>query len=146
METTRNIYRLSGVLWLFSVITVFIALIIVLRFDIGLNPSELSSEQMGQTLTKVAENSTAHIIELIFDELSDAAIILLAPLLFLGLGRYNKTTALVGSACLLVGGTILAAHNMGNFALTWIAKDYIMAEGPPAEMLRISASSILTQC
>ncbi len=43
----EKIKKVSGILILFSVITVFIALIITLQFDIALNPSELGSEIMG---------------------------------------------------------------------------------------------------
>jgi len=139
----RNVNRLSGILWLISVIAVLISLIIVLRFDIALNPSELNSDVMGKTLQNVTKSSTAHIIELVFDELSDIAIVVLAALLYLGFSKQSRAGALAGSACLLAGGIILAAHNMGNFALTWIAKDYVLATGTKALALEVAASSML---
>ena len=63
-------YRLSGVLLLISVITVFISLIITIAFDITLNPATT-----GKSLENVANYPGPHVISLIFDELSYFAII-----------------------------------------------------------------------
>jgi hypothetical protein len=139
----KNLNKLSGALLLFSVITVFIALIITLQFDIALNPSQLNSEVMGKTLQNVATFSKAHITELIFDELSDFAIVVLAALLYLGFRKYNRAGALAGSVCFLAGGIIMAAHNMGNFALTGIANDYVVSTGAQAATLEIAASAVV---
>ncbi len=138
----KHLNRVSGILMLFSVITVFIALIITLQFDIALNPSELGSEVMGKTLQNVAKFSKAHIAELIFDELSDFAIVL-AALLYIVFRNYNRAGALAGSVCFLAGGIIMAAHNMGNFALTRIANDYVVATGAQAATLEIAANAML---
>lgn len=145
MEPTniRKLLKITGWLWIVSVISVFIAIIIVLRYNIALNPSEIGSEMMATTLSQIAMHSGAHIIELVFDELSDLALILLSPLLYLGLNKYNKALALLGSVSFVVGGTILAAHNMGNFALTWLAKDFVMATGAAAISLQSASAAIL---
>jgi hypothetical protein len=142
-ESNRALYKLCGVLWLVAVVSVWVAVVIVIRFDIALNPSELDSEVLGKTLTRVAEFSWAHILELVFDEISDLAIIILAPLLYLGLHQLNRPVALVGSVCLLAGGIILAAHNMGNFAVTWVAKEYALGAGENAVTLLTSARTVL---
>ena len=139
----EKIKKVSGILILFSVITVFIALIITLQFDIALNPSELGSEIMGKTLQNVAKFSKAHVTELIFDELSDFAIVAFAALLYIVFSKYNRAAALVGSVCFLAGGIIMAAHNMGNFALTRIANDYVAATGTKADTLEVAASAVL---
>ncbi len=131
-----NQKKLTGILWLLVVVTVFTALIITLVYDITLNPGDMEN-----TLQNVAKHSTPHIIELIFDTLSDVLLITTSVLLY---KLFNKNTkALIGSVWIGVGGIILAAHNMGNFAVTWMAKKYVLATGAEAVALKTSAYSVL---
>lgn len=138
MVDIKTINRLSGILWILIVLTVLIALITTIRYDITLNPGDMEN-----TLQNVAKFPVPHIIELIFDVLSDVMIITVAGLLYILFNKNHKLKAHIGSLWLAAGGIILAAHNMGNFAVTWIAKEYVLATGAHAVALKAAAFSML---
>lgn len=133
-----SLFRLSGILWILIVLTVLTALIITIIYDITLNPGD-----MEKTLQYVSKFPTQHIIELIFDVLSDAMIIIVAGLLYVLFNKDHKLKALIGSLWLAAGGIILAAHDMGNFAVTWVAKDYVLSTGSEAVALKATAFSMI---
>ena len=128
--------RLTGILWILVVITVFSALAITLVYDITLNTGD-----MDKTLQNVAKFPLQHIIELTFDVLSNIFLMVVAVLLYF---LFNKDIkALFASLSFIISGTIMVVHNMGNFAVTWIAKDYILATSQEAIALKASAYAIL---
>ena len=57
MSETTN-YRLAGILWLTSVITVFASLVIVLQYDITLNPADI--EKALVNVNRFADHSFAN--------------------------------------------------------------------------------------
>jgi len=118
----KPLMKASGALWIISVASVFAALVISLVYDITLMDREIDT-----TLINVAANQGAHIVELMLDVASSVAIILAAVTMFLAFHKQHTTWAAMGSALLAVGGTILVVHDMGNFALTWVAREYVTA-------------------
>ena len=77
MSETTN-YRLAGILWLTSVIAVFASLVIVLQYDITLNPADIE-----KALVNVNRFAATHVGELILDELSYVALIALAAPMYI---------------------------------------------------------------
>ncbi|MBN1117414.1 MAG: DUF4386 family protein [Bacteroidales bacterium] len=132
----KNLNKLSGLLLIGYVIFIFIALIISIKFNITLFTSDIN-----ESLIKINLNSTAHITELIFDTTS--SILLITASLLLSILFKKKTIALIASLWLIIGGIILAIHNMGNFALTWVAKEYVNSSPFNVETLKTSAFSML---
>ena len=127
---TKNLSRVSGALWIFSVVTVFIALIITIANNITLMDKDIV-----QTLRNINANELAHILELVFDVVSSTTLIVVAVTTFLVLKTSGITAAAIGSILLAVGGTILVVHDMGNFALTWLAREYAVAPAANAPAL-----------
>ena len=131
-----DLKKLTGVLWILVVLTVFGALAITIIYDITLNTGD-----MEKTLVNVAEYPIAHIIELFLDVLSNIILIMVGVLLYY---VFNKNRiALLGSIWFIICGIIMVIHNMGNFAVTWIARDYVVANGAEAVGLKTSAYAIL---
>ena len=128
--------RLTGILWILVVITVFAALAITLIYDITLNTGD-----MEKTLQNVARFPIPHIIELLFDVISNIVLINVGVLLYFIFKK--ETRAFFGSLWFIIGGSIMVIHNMGNFAVTWIAKDYLLAAGAEAALLKVSAYAVL---
>ena len=134
----KNSSKVSGLLLIVSVVTVFVALIITLANNITLMDREI-----GQTLMNVNANELAHIVELGFDVVSSLALIVAAVTLFLSLQAFGVTLAAAGSALLAAGGTILVVHDMGNFALTWVAREYAAAPGANSAALESLARAMV---
>ena len=138
MSETTN-YRLAGILWLTSVITVFASLVIVLQYDITLNSADIE-----KALVNVSRFAAAHVGELILDELSYVALIALAAPMYILFRRFDTTLALMGSLLLTAGGIVGAVHDMGNFAVTQIAAAYVNATASDAAMWEIATLATTT--
>lgn len=131
-----NKKKLTGILWILVVVTVFAALAITLKYDITLNTGD-----MEKTLQNVAAFPIPHIIELFFDVLSNILLMIVGVLLYFIFNKHIE--ALFASISFIIGGIIMVVHNMGNFAVTWIARDYVLATGAEAAALKASAYAIL---
>ncbi|MDH3675151.1 MAG: DUF4386 domain-containing protein, partial [Anaerolineae bacterium] len=83
---------LAGILWLTSVVAALISLVIVIVFDVSTLDPEVET-----TLRKIAQNSGAHIVELLFDILSGIALVAAAAPLYVIFSQYDRTLALMGS-------------------------------------------------
>jgi hypothetical protein len=141
MSNSRSIevQRLSGVFWLGSVVLTFISLFVVLRYDITLLDAEVAS-----TLQKVAQHPGAHVASLAFEILSTVAQVAAAAALYVLLRERNALWATLGSFMLLAGATIIAVHDMGNFALTRIAQEFVAGASQSANLESVAQSMILT--
>ena len=128
--------KLTGILWILVVVTVFTSLAITLQYDITLNVGD-----MEKTLQNVAKFPIPHIIDLVFDVISNTLLIIVGVLLYFVFKK--ETKALFGSLWFIIGGSIMVIHNMGNFAVTWIARDYVLATGAEAAALKASAYATL---
>jgi len=133
----KKYFQMAGILWLVSVLTVFTSLIIALQYDITLNPADI-----GKVLVNVHAASTAHIIELVLDELSFFALIAVAAPLYIIFRRYDTALALMGAFLLIAGGIVGAAHDMGNLAITQLAEVYVANAG--TEAIAIEAATLAT--
>ena len=131
-----NEKKLTGILWILVVVTVFTSLAITLQYDITLNVGD-----MEKTLQNVAKFPIPHIIDLVFDVISNTLLIIVGVLLYFIFKK--ETKALFGSLWFIIGGSIMVIHNMGNFAVTWIARDYVLAAGAEAAALKASAYATL---
>ncbi|MBT3396483.1 MAG: DUF4386 family protein [Alphaproteobacteria bacterium] len=121
----EQLSRLCGVLWILVVVTVATALAITLVYDITLNPDDIE-----KALQRVALHPLAHVTELVFDTLSDVLLLTVAALLYVVFGR--RLGPMLGSLWFVAAAILLAAHNMGNFAFTWIAGKHAAAADPAA--------------
>ncbi len=102
-------------------------------------------EETAETLRNVAEQSGRHTADIVFDLLSYIAMVLLAGALYQAFSPHNRTLALLGTLGLATAGTILAVHDMVNFALTSVAKDFVAASGAEALALQaVGGSMIIT--
>lgn len=133
-----HLQRLSGVLWIVAVVSVIASLAIVLSYDITLNANDIVKQ-----LHNVNAYAGAHTLELLFDEVSFIAMVAVAAPLFIIFSSYNKGLALLGSLLLAAGATVGAVHDMGNFALTSLAADYVNATATQAATLEAIARSTL---
>ncbi|MDN5202289.1 DUF4386 family protein [Fulvivirgaceae bacterium BMA10] len=131
-----NKKRFTGVLWILVVATILISLVITLKYDITLN-----IENVENTLQNVAIFPTPHVLELLFDTASSILLIVVGVALFILFKR--KTTALLGSVWLVIAAIIMVVHNMGNFAITRIASEYVAAQGSLETSLKTSALTTL---
>ena len=130
--------QLAGILWLTSVVTVFISLLIVIVFDVStLNPN------VETTLRKIAENTEAHLVELIFDIFSGIALVAAAAPLYRTFSEADKTLALTGSLLFVGYGIIIAAHDMENLALAWVATAFVEASATEAATLALIGESMI---
>lgn len=129
--------RVSGVLWLASLSSVVISLVIALAFDITLGGS------IERTLASVAAAPAAHIVGLAFDELAQIAILAAVVPTFLVFRRQGAALAGTGAVLLAAGALVFIVHNMGNFTLAWIAADYVRASGAEATVLRTIAEAVV---
>jgi len=129
---------LAGILWLTSVVAALIALVIVIVFDVStLNP------EVETTLRKIAQNSGAHIVELLFDILSGIALVAAAAPLYVIFSQYDRTLALMGSYLFVGYGIIVAVHDMENLALTWVAEAFVEASATEATALALIGQSLI---
>ncbi len=111
--------RLSGILWLASIAGVIIALILIIPNNLILNPDDIST-----TFITINKHPGLHILELVFDEFSNIMTLLLAGSLFLAFHKLNRPIVLMASMLIGCGSIVMVIHDMGNFALTWIAGAY----------------------
>ena len=125
----EQLSRLCGVLWILVVVTVATALAITLVYDITLNPDDIE-----KALQRVALHPLAHVTELVFDTLSDVLLLTVAALLYVVFGR--RLGPMLGSLWFVAAAILLAAHNMGNFAFTWIAGKHAAAAAVGGGRLR----------
>ncbi|MCG8327639.1 MAG: DUF4386 domain-containing protein [Chitinophagales bacterium] len=136
MFKNTNQKRMAGVFLILVVVSILASLTIAVKYGITLNANELE-----QTLHNVAHNIGAHILELIFDVLSSVFLIIFA-VLFYGILR-RDTVALIVSTFFIISGVIMIIHNMGNFAVTWIAKEFVQAGNTEVYALKASAYATL---
>jgi hypothetical protein len=136
MSDKKN-HQMAGTLWLVAVLTVFISLIISLQYDITLNSADIE-----KTLVNVQASITAHIVELLLDELSFFALIAVAAPLYIIFRRYDTTLALMGAFLLSAGGIVGVVHDMGNFAVTQLADVYVASAS--TEEAAIKAATLAT--
>lgn len=137
-HTKRGIDRLSGILVLVMLVTVAVSGAIAASVP-------LNYDEAANTLRNVAERSGQHMADIFFDLLSYIAMVFLAGALYLAFKSYNQTLAILGTLGLAAAGTILAVHDMINFAITHIAKDFVTASGAEAVALQaVGGSMIIT--
>ena len=114
----RNV-KLSGILWLGSIVSVICSLALVIPNNLALNPLDMAG-----TFSAINQHPQLHILELVFDEISNLLTLLLAGSLFLGFRRISPTSALMASLLIATGAIVLIIHDMDNFTITWIAESY----------------------
>ncbi len=132
--------KLSGMLWLGSIASVIICLAFVIPTNLSLNPDDIST-----TFFAINKYTGFHILELVFDEISNIMTLLLAGSLFLTFRRMNPATSLIASLLIGCGSIVMVVHDMGNFALTWIARAHASAGAIEQLMLKkIGYAMILT--
>ena len=111
--------RLAGLFLLASVVLVWIALIIVMVGDVEISISD--SERAFQQLTA---GMSFHITELVFDVLSGFALIGFGAMLYLVLESRARAAALLSAVFIGVSGLIIAIHDMGNFSVAFLVRDW----------------------
>ena len=67
---------------------------------------------------------SAHIAELVFDVLSGFALIGFSAMLYLVLENKARIPALLSAVFMGVSGLILAIHDMGNFSVAFLVRDW----------------------
>ncbi len=128
----ENVIKLSGFLMLVVAITALASGVLA-----GMYGVELNAHDVETTLANVDKYPTQHIVGLIVEVVSFIATVALAGTLYLGFKSFNKVQAMIGSLWLSASGIVLAVHDMGNFGLPWIARDYAVTTG--AHKLAIAA-------
>ncbi len=111
--------RVAGLFLLASVVLVWIALIIVMVGDVEISISD--SERAFQQLTA---GMSFHITELVFDVLSGFALIGFGAMLYLVLESRARAAALLSAVFIGVSGLIIAIHDMGNFSVAFLVRDW----------------------
>ena len=109
--------KLSGILLLGSVLCVVICLALIIPHNLALDPINISS-----TFNAINQYSEFHILELVFDEITNVLTILMAGILFLAFKNTGPSRSLSASLLIASGGIVMLIHDMGNFAVTWVAK------------------------
>lgn len=138
MASKTGIDRLSGLLLLLILVTIVVSGVLAAAVP-------LNYEEAAETLRNVAEQSGRHTADIVFDLLSYIAMVLLAGALYLAFSPHHRTLALLGTLGLAAAGTILAVHDMVNFALTSIAKKFVAVSGAEAVALQaVGGSMIIT--
>jgi hypothetical protein len=139
LDEIQNV-KLSGILLLGSIVSVFICLAFVIPNNLTLNPLDMSA-----TYFNINQHPALHILELVFDEISNIMTLLLTGSLFLAFHRINSRISLIASLLIGCGSMVMVVHDMGNFAITWIAKAYGSAGGVEKVVLeQIGSSMIIT--
>jgi hypothetical protein len=132
--------RVAGLFLLASVILVWIALAIVMVGDVEISVSD--SERALQQLTT---GMSFHITELVFDVLSGFALIGFGAMLYLVLESRARTAALLSAVFIGVSGLIIAVHDMGNFSVAFLVRDWdATGEGARLALAAAVRSQLLT--
>ncbi len=126
----------AGFFLITTVVTILISLIITLKFEITLNTYDID-----KTLYQISKHNTAHFLELTFDVLSSISLITFATLLYLY--SQKDKTLFISMIFFIVSGTIMVIHDMGNFAVTWVANTYSTSKPAETYALQASAFSLL---
>lgn len=124
-----------GIYWILVVITIFTSLSITLIFNIT-----LSIKDMEMTLTNVHKYTLEHIIELILDTSSNIFLIIATILMY---KKYSNDKIFWGTLWFIIGGVIMIIHNMGNFAITDLANNYISSTTPNKQHLITTSMGII---
>lgn len=109
--------QLSGKFLLASILSVITCLGLIIPHNLALDPVNISS-----TFEAINQHSEFHILELVFDEITNVLTILMAGFLFLAYRNTGPGRSLAASLLIVSGGIVMLIHDMGNFAITWIAK------------------------
>lgn len=136
--TGENSFRSSGVLMLVVVSTSLVSGILA-----GIYGVELNAFDVETTLANVGSNSGEHVLGLIVETVSSIVTVALAGVLYLAFKDLNRVQAIIGSLWLSASGIIIAVHDLGNFALAWIAGDYAIAAGSQQLAIASIARSML---
>ena len=132
--------KLSGMLLLASILSVVICLALIIPHNLALDPINISS-----TFDTINQYSRFHILELVFDEITNILTILMAGALFLAFRDTGPSRSLSASLLIASGGIVMLIHDMGNFAITWLAKMHESAGSSEQLILqKIGYSVILT--
>ena len=109
--------KLSGMLLLASILSLVICLALIIPHNLALDPINISS-----TFDAINQYRGFHILELVFDEITNVLTILMAGVLFLAFRKTGPSRSLSASLMIASGGIVMLIHDMGNFAVTWVAK------------------------
>ena len=132
--------KLSGMLLLASILSVIICLALIIPHNLALDPNNISS-----TFDAINQYREFHILELIFDEITNVLTIIMAGALFMAFRNPGPSRSLSASMLIGSGGIVMLIHDMGNFAVTWFAKMHESA-GVAEQLIlqKIGYSVILT--
>ncbi len=111
--------RVAGLFLLASVVLVLIAIVFGMVGDV-----EISLSDSERALQQLTTGMSFHITELVFDVLSGFALIGFSAMLYLVLESRARTAVLLSSVFIGVSGLILAIHDMGNFSVAFLVRDW----------------------
>lgn len=132
MPPKRNVERLSGVLLFLMLVTSVLGAAFAGAVGTDYN---VPASEVPQVLRLVAENRNLHQLEIGFDLASFVFLIALSGAFFVLFSPLSKLLAVLGTLGLLVGGVILAVHDVFWFVFPSISQEYVVASGPKADAL-----------
>jgi len=132
MHSNRSREKLAGTLLLLMLVSSLAA--VTFASMVGTNYN-VEPDGVAEVLRLVASNSVAHQLEIAFDLLSFIFLVAAGVMLHLSFVEHDRVLATLGGVALVVGGTILAVHDVFWFVFPAVATEYISASGIRAEVL-----------
>lgn len=136
MFSKIGIDRLSGILFLFVLVTSAVSTALAVKLEAG--PDEVAN-----TLRNIAEDQGKYRRSIIFDLASHMTIVALAGALYLTFSTHNRPLALLGTLWRVAEGGILAVNEINNFVLLAVAQDFVSANGAEAVALETMGRAII---
>ena len=124
MNTVNKTSRILGLAFLLQFITSFASAMF-------LRATWYVTDNMSETLVKIANNPLMLRVNILFDMLTALGVIFLGAMLFITVRKQNEKMALTALGFYILEGALLAVSRIETFSLLRLSQEYVSA-GQPA--------------